>query len=61
MTAPVRPVVLWWGRSDPAYSRNAILRQFQQRLLGARVDLVELTGRGFGGHRPDVFIRAERL
>jgi glycosyltransferase involved in cell wall biosynthesis len=27
MTAPVRPVVLWWGRSDPAYSRNAILRR----------------------------------
>jgi glycosyltransferase involved in cell wall biosynthesis len=27
MTAPGRPVVLWWGRSDPRYSRNAILRR----------------------------------
>lgn len=27
MNAPPRPVVLWWGRFDPGYSRNRILRR----------------------------------
>jgi len=53
---PRKPAVIWWGRSDPAYSRNAVVRESMQRLgwdiIDYRPGLMQTLGLSSGGQLP---------